>query len=301
MRSRTLKSCTLCPRACGADRSGDAVQTGFCGGGSSVKLARAALHFWEEPCVSGSCGSGTVFFSGCPLQCRFCQNHPISAGNFGREVTTERLAQIFLELQEQDAHNINLVNPTHYIPWILDALDLVRHHLHIPVVYNSGGYESVASLKLLEGYVDVYLPDLKYKSTYMSGRYSSAPDYFDFAAPALEEMFRQTGPVEFDEEGVICKGMIVRHLVLPGGTADSASLLRWLARTFGTGEILVSVMSQYTPCFRSTEYPEINRRITADEYETVTQLVRSLGLAGYFQDSGSAREEYTPPFDLTGV
>jgi putative pyruvate formate lyase activating enzyme len=307
-----LKHCALCPRNCGADRSiseGDvngAVlngmrKTGYCGAGSGVKIARADLHFWEEPCISGDMGSGTVFFSGCPLKCRFCQNYIISEGNFGKEVTTERLSEIFLELQEKEAHNINLVNPTHYVPWIIEALDLIRDKLQIPTVYNSGGYDSTATLEMLEGYISVYLPDLKYVSPYMSKRYSSAADYFDRASEALKEMYRQAGPVAFDEDGVIKKGLIVRHLVLPGGSSDSKSAFNWLSKAIPAENILVSIMSQYTPCHRSSEYPEIDRKVDPDEYGDVVEYVRDLGFKGYFQESDSAREEYTPPFDLTGV
>jgi len=310
-----MSNCTLCPRNCGADRTAPvqsqtgaglvegkcAKPKGFCGGGSSVKLARAELHYWEEPCISGSNGSGTVFFSGCPLKCRYCQNYQISEGNFGKEITTRRLAEIFLELQDKGANNINLVNPTHYVPWIIEALDFVRDKLHIPIVYNSGGYESKSTLRLLEGYIDVYLPDLKYMSPYMSKRYSSASDYFDRASEAIPEMYRQTGPVVLDELGILRRGLVVRHLVLPGGVSDSISVFNWLAKSLPIDLILVSVMSQYTPFHRSQEYPEINRKVTPFEYETVADTVRQLGFKGYFQESDSAKEEYTPPFDLSGV
>lgn len=275
--------------------------TGFCGGGQFVKIARAALHYWEEPCVSGDRGSGTVFFSGCPLKCCFCQNYNISESNYGEEVSSKRLSEIFLELQDKDAHNINLVSPTHYIPQIVEAIDLVRDRLSIPIVYNTGGYELASSLKLLEGFVDVYLPDLKYVSPYMSDRYSSAPDYFERASDAICEMFRQSGPVKLCDDGIIRRGMIVRHLVLPGGSSDSISVFNKLSKLVPAEDILVSVMSQYSPCHRSSEYPEINRKVSMYEYETVVEHVKVLGFRGYFQDSESAKEEYTPPFDLTGI
>jgi len=315
MKKFNMSYCTLCPRECGADRTAEsrsktgaglaegrrAEPAGFCGGGPSVKLARAELHYWEEPCISGSNGSGAVFFSGCPLKCRFCQNYRISDGNFGAEITTRRLSEIFLELQQKGAHNINLVSPTHYVPWITEALDMVKGKLYIPVVYNSGGYESVSTIRLLEGYIDVYMPDLKYMSPYMSNRYSSAPDYFERASEAIPEMYRQTGPVVFDEHGILRRGLIVRHLVIPGGVSDSVSLFNWLYKAIPAENILVSVMSQFTPCHRSPEYPEINRRVTPSEYETIAETVRRYGFRGYFQEADSAREEYTPPFDLTGI
>lgn len=258
--------CTLCPRCCGVDRS---LFTGRCGVSDSVKLARAALHFWEEPCVSGEQGSGTIFFSGCPLGCVFCQNHTISAGHFGKEVSIERLAQIFLELQQQGANNINLVTAGHFVPQVIDALDRVRHQLHIPVVYNSSGYETVQTLRMLAGYVDVYLPDLKFYSPERSARYCSAPDYFAVASTAVQEMFDQTGPVQLDSRGIIQKGTIVRHMVMPDGVEDSMDILSWIAEHLPLDDILVSVMSQYTPFYKSTDYPEINRRLLPQEYERV--------------------------------
>lgn len=293
------RRCTLCPRECSADRlRGE----GFCGGGGQLRVARAALHQWEEPCISGQRGSGAVFFSGCSLQCCFCQNYPISAEKFGRDISTGRLAQIFLELQDQGAHNINLVNPTHYLPWIVEALDMVRGKLNIPVVYNSGGYEKVESLRMLEGYVQIYLPDLKYCDPARSGRYSGAENYFSAAAQALPEMFRQVGPVQVGEDGLLQRGLVIRHMVMPGGMHDSVALLRWIREQFRPQEILMSLMSQYTPFYHSAQYPEIHRRISTYEYNRVADEMIRLGLTyGFMQQKNSAKEEYTPPFDLEGV
>lgn len=290
--------CSLCPRACGADR---ATQAGACGGGVQIKIARAALHQWEEPCISGTSGSGTVFFSGCPLQCCFCQNYQISAQNFGREISIERLSEIFLELQAQGAHNINLVNPTHYVPWILAALGLAKPRLKIPIVCNSGGYETLETLRLLEGAVDIYLPDLKYVSAERSLRYSGAGDYFEVASRAIIEMYRQTGKAVLDTDGILQRGLIIRHLVLPMGMADSIAVLEWIAENLPLDEIFVSVMSQYTPFYRSVAFPEINRRVSTFEYNRVLARARALGLRGFLQERNAAKEEYTPPFDLEGV
>ncbi|MDP4110367.1 MAG: 4Fe-4S cluster-binding domain-containing protein, partial [Bacillota bacterium] len=277
-----LENCTVCPRKCGADRVNG---TGFCGGGRDVKLARAALHFWEEPCISGKNGSGAVFFSGCPLKCCFCQNYEISSGNFGMEISVERLSGIFLKLQDQNACNINLVSPTHYAPFITEALDLVRGRLKIPVIWNSSGYECAEKL---EGYADIYLPDIKYLDSSLSARYSSAPDYFDVASKAVLEMHRQAGTLEFDENGMLRRGLIVRHLIMPGGRRDSIKIIEWLAENLPKDGFLLSLMSQYAPCYRSGEYPEINRRITTLEYKSVLDRAAELGLHGYMQDRSSA-------------
>ncbi len=294
-----ITDCTLCPRQCHADRTRG---QGFCGGGGKVKLARAALHFWEEPCISGKKGSGTVFFSGCPLQCCFCQNYPISCENYGAEIPVERLAEIFLELQGQGAHNINLVSAGHYAPWVAEALRLCGDKLSIPVVYNSGGYESVNTLRLLEGKVDVYLPDLKYADQERALRYSGAADYFPVAAAAIREMVRQVGPPVFDKEGMLQKGVVIRHLVLPGGMKDSMAVLDWVAGSFQPGEVLISLMSQYTPFYRSREFQELGRRVSTYEYNKVAGYMMDLGLTqGFMQERSSAKEEYTPEFALQGV
>ncbi len=294
--------CTLCPRRCGADRA--AGQTGFCGAGSTLKVARAALHLWEEPCISGCEGSGTVFFSGCSLKCCYCQNYDISAAGHGREITVERLAGIFLELQAQGANNINLVTPGQWQPWITAALDLARENgLRLPIVCNTGGYETVESIRAWEDYVDIWLADLKYVSPALSGRLSAAPDYFAVARAAIEEMLRQTGMPEYDQRGMMKKGVILRHLALPGQTADSFAVLRQLAdwNNAVPGCFVPSMMSQFTPFYKAAEQG-LGRRITTYEYRRVVDRAIDLGLTGgYMQQKSSAREEYTPPFDLTGV
>ena len=294
-------SCTLCPRMCRADRIHS---RGFCGADSTVKIARAALHPWEEPCISGKNGSGTVFFSGCTLKCVFCQNHELSHENFGKEISVNRLAEIFLELQNQGAHNINLVTATQYLPSIKEALDLVRTDLHIPVVYNCGGYERSETLREFSDYIDIYLPDLKYYDNGLSEKYSSARDYFQTASKAIDEMIRLTGGLTWNSEDptLLQKGVIIRHMVLPGAKNDSIRLLHWIKDTLPEGQFMVSLMSQYTPFYKSHLYPEINRRITSYEYQKVLDAAIDLGLMhGYMQEKSSAKEEYTPPFDLSGV
>ena len=291
--------CTLCPRTCGVNRENE---TGFCGCGPVLKVARAALHQWEEPCISGSRGSGTVFFSGCTLKCCFCQNYQISCEGHGKEISVERLRDIFWELQDQGAHNINLVTATQYLPLVLKALDLAKPRLAIPVVYNCGGYERVETIRALKGYVDIYLPDLKYKSPELSAKYSRAGDYFAVASQAIQAMAEQTGPLEWDQDGLLKCGVIVRHMVLPGAREDSISLLQWMAKELPRDSFLISIMSQYTPFYKSGEHREINRRITSFEYNKVVDAALSLGLdQGFMQQRSSAKEEYTPPFDLEGV
>ncbi len=292
-----IKHCTLCPRECGIDRT---VTAGYCGGSNIIKAARAELHFWEEPCISGKKGSGTVFFSGCTLKCCFCQNYKISAENIGKEISVERLAEIFIELQDKGAENINLVNPTHYVPFIIEALDMVKSRLVIPVVYNSGGYEKTDTIALLDGYVDIYLPDIKYKSSIISKKYSKAENYFEVAAKAIEKMYEQVGEIKY-KDNLLKKGVIIRHLVLPGNRKDSIELLDWIAQTFDKDKILVSLMSQYTPFYRSGDYPEINRRVSTFEYNKVLEHAQKLGLNGFMQEKSSAKEEYTPDFDMTGI
>ncbi len=294
-------SCALCPRLCRADRT---ESRGFCGAGSKVRIARAALHPWEEPCISGTNGSGTVFFSGCTLKCVFCQNHTLSHENFGKDITVERLAEIFLELQAQGAHNINLVTATQYLPSIRQALELVRGDLHIPVVYNSGGYERIETIRAYADCIDIYLPDLKYMDPALSKKYSAAEDYFSVASRAIEEMIRLTGGLTWNpvHPELLQKGVIIRHMVLPGAKDDSIRLLHWMKDTLPEGSFLLSLMSQYTPFHKSYLYPEINRRITSYEYNKVLDTAIELGLVqGYMQEKSSAKEEYTPPFDLSGV
>ncbi len=294
------ESCSLCPRNCGVNRH---KSTGFCGCGDTIKAARAALHHWEEPCISGSRGSGTVFFSGCTLGCCFCQNYTISQENFGKEITSSELARIFIRLQEEGAHNINLVTATQYLPSVLKALDLIKPKLLIPVVYNCGGYESEDIIKELASYIDVWLPDLKYFSSERSSRYSKASDYFDAASKAIKQMIRQTGAPQFDSDGVLMKkGVIIRHMVLPGAKEDSIRLLHWMKDELPEGMYYISLLSQYTPFYRSESFPEINRRITSYEYGKVVDEAIRLGLdQGFMQEKSSAKEEYTPPFDLEGV
>ena len=287
--------CTLCPRRCGAERT-ETEGHGFCGMPAGLRVARAALHLWEEPPLSGTRGSGTVFFSGCTLRCCYCQNREISAGGFGRAVTTGRLREIFEELIAQGAHNINLVTPTHFLPWILPALE---PKLPVPVVYNCGGYESVETLRLLEGKVDVYLPDLKYADAALAARLSAAPDYFPAATAAIREMFRQTGPYVM-ADGLLKRGVMIRHLVLPGQVDNTRRCIDWVAQTFSPGQVLFSLMSQYTPQ-PGAEGP-LGRHVTAGEYRSAVAYMKNCGITdGFTQERTAAREEYTPPFDLTGV
>lgn len=296
--------CHLCPRNCHADRTRS---KGYCGSAAKMRAARAALHQWEEPCISGSRGSGTVFFCGCTLRCCFCQNHTISQQNAGKEVNSRQLADIFLRLQQEGAHNINLVTATQYLPQVLPALDLVRHRLHIPVVYNCGGYERVEVVRALQDYIDIWLPDLKYYDSGLSERYSQASDYFSVASQAVSQMIAQTGaPVFHTESGssipIMDRGVIIRHLVLPGQKEDSVRLLDWMAGSLPKNQYLISLMSQYTPFYKSHQYPELNRRVTSYEYQKVVNAALALGLEqGFVQQKSSAREEYTPSFDLTGL
>ncbi len=296
-----MSDCTLCPRRCHANRA--AGQTGFCGQTAQLRAARAALHFWEEPCISGDCGSGTVFFSGCSLQCIFCQNHEIALGESGKVISVERLSQIFLGLQDKGAANINLVTAGHFIPQICRALELSKADgLSIPIVYNTGSYEEAASLRLLEGLIDIWLPDLKYFSSDLSARYSSAPDYFQAATAAIAEMFRQTPAVVFDSKtGLMQRGIIVRHLMLPGQAADSKKILRYLHTTYGDA-IYISIMNQYTPLAGVGEIPELNRKVAPEEYRRVLDFADRIGIEnGFMQEDGTAAESFIPPFDYEGV
>lgn len=294
--------CTLCPRRCGADRL--AGRAGFCGAADTVKIARAALHFWEEPCISGSRGSGTVFFAGCALKCCYCQNWPVSAEGRGKPVSVQRLAEIFLELQAQGAHNINLVTPGQWRPWIIAALENARAQgLRLPVVCNTGGYETVESIAAWAGYADIWLTDLKYYDSALSGALSAAPDYFAVARPAIEAMLRQAGPPVYDGDGILQSGVIIRHLALPGHLDDSFAVLEQLAAwdRQAPGCFIPSLMSQYTPFYKAAEHG-LGRRITRYEYRKLVDKAIDLGLtAGYMQQKSSAKEEYTPAFDLTGV
>ena len=291
--------CNLCPRNCNTDRD---VKKGYCKVNNKIKISRAALHFWEEPCISAENGSGTVFFSGCNMGCVYCQNQDISHGAFGKEITLERLAQIFLELQAQSAHNINLVTPTHFTPQIIDAVKLARNNgLEIPVVYNTSSYEKAENIGNLKDTVDVYLPDFKYISSDIAKKYSFCADYPSAAKAAIDAMVKQTGPCVFDDEGVIRKGVIVRVLVLPGYTDEAKKIIEYLYNKYGD-DIYISIMSQYTPCTDLAEYPEINRKLTQQEYDDVVDFAVELGLEnGFLQEGEAASESFIPPFDLQGV
>lgn len=298
--------CSLCPRACGADRA--AGKTGVCGAGGTLRVARAALHHWEEPCLSGDpdapTGSGTVFFTGCALGCCYCQNYAISQQGLGKEIDEHRLAEIFLELQDQGAQNINLVTATQWLPWVTAALDAARSRgLHLPMVYNTGGYETVETVQALQPYVDIWLTDYKYASPSLAAELSRAADYPAVADAALCEMLRRTGAPVFGADGYLQRGVIVRHLALPGHVEDSLAVLRRLAeirREVGV-PFLTSLMSQFTPFYHAEEH-HLGRRITTYEYRKVVNEAIALGLTdGYMQEKSSAREEYTPPFDLEGV
>lgn len=287
--------CTLCPRRCGAERTAEA-GGGFCRMPGGLRVARAMLHRWEEPPISGQNGAGTVFFSGCTLGCVYCQNGDISAGGFGKDISTARLREIFEELIAQGAHNIELVTPTHFLPWILPAL---TPRLPVPVVYNCGGYERVETLRALEGLVDVYLPDLKYADGALAAELSGAADYFPVACEAIREMFRQVGPYVL-EDGLLTRGVVIRHLVLPGYLDNTRRVLDWIAETFAPGDVLVSLMSQYTPTANMTG--RLARRVTAAEYRAAADYMRNCGITdGFVQERTSAEEAYTPAFDGEGV
>lgn len=292
--------CYLCPRNCGVDR--DQGELGFCRETNEIVVARAALHFWEEPCISGTAGSGAVFFSGCNLQCVFCQNAPIARAEAGKGITVQRLADIFLELQKKHAQNINLVTPTHFVLPIIEALKISRARgLEIPVVYNSSAYEKVETLKLLEGYVDVFLPDFKYLDAAISSKYSNARDYPGIARAALQEMFRQVGRPVFDGNGRMKKGMIVRHLMLPDCTKDSKAVVNYLYETYGD-DIFISIMNQYTPLPHVKRFPELDRRISAKEYDQLVDYAIALGVENAFiQEGNTAEESFIPEFDNEGV
>ena len=297
---KMMSACTLCPRECHVDRSSG--KKGFCGMDGTIYLARAALHMWEEPCISGTKGSGAVFFSGCGLRCCFCQNHDIAIGSRGLAVSVERLGEIFLELKEKGAANINLVTGAHYVPQIIEALKLARMQgMDLPVVYNSSGYEKLETLKLLEGYVDIYLPDLKYMEPDLAQKFSHAPDYVERAKAAIKEMVRQSGSCQFGEDGYIRRGTIVRHLILPGHTKNSRKVLRYLHETYWE-EIYISIMNQYTPVREFGEFKELNRKVTKREYEKVLDTAVEMGIQnGFIQEGETASESFIPEFDYEGV
>lgn len=295
-----FKNCTLCPRSCGVDRTG--FERGFCGSGDKITVARTSLHKWEEPCISGENGSGTVFFSGCSLGCVYCQNRKISCKETGKKVSEEELCDIFLRLQENKAENINLVTPTHFVPRIAVSLETAKKKgLTLPVVYNTSGYEKAETLKMLDGLIDIYLPDFKYYSSELARKYSRAPDYPQAAKTALREMVRQAGAPVFDENGMMNSGVIVRHLLLPGYEKDSERVIEYLFKTYGN-DIYISIMSQFTPLENVKSYPEINRKVTKKEYDRLLDFAIGLGVENAFiQEGDAADESFIPDFDLSGV
>jgi putative pyruvate formate lyase activating enzyme len=295
-----LKDCTLCPRECHIDRT--LGEVGYCNATNELSVARAALHEWEEPCISGEEGSGTVFFSGCALGCVYCQNHNIAKGLAGKIITIDRLSDIFIELQDKKANNINLVTPSHYVPQIIEAICSAREKgLRIPIVYNCSGYEKRETLQLLDGYVDVYLPDFKYMDQEPAMKYSDCKDYFQYASEAIREMVRQVGVAAIDEHGMMNKGVIVRHLTLPGYLTDSKNIIKYLYDTFGD-TIFISIMNQYTPISTLGDYPELNRRISEEEYNELVEYAINLGVEnGFIQEGETASESFIPEFNEEGV
>ncbi len=298
-----MEKCTLCPRNCFVNRK--LGEKGICGQSSTLKVARAALHFWEEPCISGEKGSGAVFFSGCALHCVFCQNQEIANGSVGKEISKERLSEIFLELQEKGANNINLVTPGHFVPQIVPAIERARNQgLNLPIVYNTSSYENVDTIRKLEGIVDIYLPDFKYMSSSLSEKYSHAPDYSEVAKKVVAEMVRQTGAASFyEKEGqeLMQRGVIVRHLILPGCMEDSKNIIRYLHDAYGD-TIYLSIMNQFTPLKNVEKYPELNRKLTEDEYDEVVDFAIDLGVEnGFIQEGETAEESFIPDFNCEGV
>lgn len=295
-----MNFCTICPRECRVNRNNHEV--GLCGMDSNIKVARIAPHFFEEPPISGSNGSGAIFFAGCNLKCIFCQNYNISTNNFGKEISPSELVNKMLELQEQKVHNINLVTPTHFIPQIATAIKMAKEKgLKIPIVYNTSSYEKVESLRLLEGLIDIYLPDLKYYDDLYAIRYSKAPNYFNIAIDAIEEMYRQTGPIVIDDNGIMQKGIIVRHLMLPDKIEDSKKILEYLHLIYGDN-IFISIMNQYTPLKQVENIDELNKTVTEKEYNELINYACDLGIKNAFiQDGKTCDDSFIPEFDLTGV
>ena len=289
-----MSACTLCPRECKVDRE---TKVGVCGTSSKIKIAKVMLHMWEEPPISGKNGSGAIFFSGCPLKCVYCQNKEISHGQKGKEITPSELADIMLDLQEKGAHNINLVTPTHFSDGILKALKLIKGKLKIPVVYNTSGYEKPEEILKIADDVSVFLTDIKYFSPELSKKYSGASDYYKYAKASLEAMLKCQPRCEFDENGIMKKGVILRHLLLPSCRRDSISLLEDIANSFDVSSFKLSLMSQYTPDFYNGDFKELTRRVTSFEYQSVLDHAISLGYDGYFQEKDSANAKYTPNFN----
>lgn len=295
-----LSACTICPRECKVNRNEG--RKGYCRESAELEVSRAALHMWEEPCISGAEGSGAVFFSGCAMGCVFCQNHAISDGTLGKKISVKRLAEIFLELQEKGANNINLVTPSHYVVQVIEAIKIAKEAgLILPIVYNSSGYEKKETLKLLDGIIDIYLPDFKYMDEKLARRYSKAKEYSVYAKEAISEMVRQTGEPEFDERGMMKKGVIVRHLALPEAENDSKEIIRYLYETY-KDQIYISIMNQYTPLEGVKDYPEINRKLSEEEYERLVDYAIDLGVEnGFIQEGETAEESFIPVFDYEGV
>lgn len=286
--------CSLCPRECFVDR--DLGQVGFCGMTNKIKIARADLHMWEEPCISGDTGSGTIFFSGCTLRCVFCQNKKVARGELGKEISEEKLSEIFFELKEKGANNINFVTPNHYVKQIIKAIDIAKNRgFDLPFVYNTSSYEKVDTLKMLDGYIDIYLADLKYIDENLSFKYSKAKDYFEYAKLAIEEMYNQVGNPIFDDNNIMKRGIIVRHLVLPNCTKDSKNIIKYLYEKY-KDDIFISIMNQYTPM--NCEYEELNRKITKREYNNVVDYAIKLGVEnGFIQEGETANESFIPEFE----
>ena len=295
----TENRCNICPRRCDIDRTG---HKGYCGETEEIRVARAALHQWEEPCISGTKGSGTVFFTGCNLRCVYCQNKVISDGKVGMAVSKERLAQLFINLKNQGAHNINMVTPTHFTSQIIEAIKLSRSKgMDLPIVWNTSGYETEETIDSLSGYVDVYLTDFKYMDSETAGKYSFCPDYPDVAKKALSKMVSQIGKVELDSNGIIKKGVVVRHLLLPGHVEESMKVLDYLHSEYGDG-IYISIMSQFTPNGNLDKYPEINRKVTKYEYDKLVEYADKIGIVNaYVQEGSAAKESFIPDFDYTGL
>jgi len=295
MKLELLEKCTICPHNCGINRTNN--QIGRCKSKDTVKIALYSTHNFEEPCISGKKGSGTVFFSNCNMNCVFCQNYEISQQGKGKEITIEELAEIFIKQQEKDVENINLVTPTSYVPQIIEAIKIARNKgLKLPIVYNTNGYEKVETLEMLEGYVDIYLPDFKYSDNELAKRLSKVNNYFEIATQALTEMYRQTGKAVFDDRGIMQKGMIIRHLVLPNQILNSRKVLKWINENMN--DVYVSVMAQYFPTYKAKDIEDINRKLSKEEYEQIENYLYRLDLEnGYIQELGEHEEEYVPKWD----
>ena len=294
---KELEKCNICPLKCGINRN---KYSGRCGASKNIKIALASLHYFEEPCISGENGSGTVFFSNCNLKCVYCQNYKISHLGFGKKISVSHLADIFLSQQKRGANNINLVTPTMYVPHIISAIKLAKQKgLNIPIIYNSSGYESIDTIKSLNGYIDVYLPDFKYYFSDIAKKYSNVENYFEIASSAILEMYKQVGDPVFDENGLIKRGMIIRHMILPNNVENSKMVLKWINGNL-SNKVYISVMAQYFPTYKACEYPEINRKITDEELNSVWDFASYLGFEnGFIQELGEHEEEYVPDFDLS--